>query len=353
MAAQLWTRRGIPFPELNLKQAWLIPPPKRSRTQTARLPAGSFAGRPAESSSRCRDRLARCVRCGPTKPCRDSRRSASEPMWPPGHTASLVSANPRWPNCLARTCCAQRTRWSRRTPASRPSTSVSRLSADHRSATSLVEAAAETVLATLGGYVWATGETTWGEAVGARLGESRLDTGGRRDRNGGQPGRIVRRRSVGPLRRGHRRGCPGGGCSRSHGRGSRGRSRGSDRRPARRHRARRRLGPVRPSGAGAGRVRGRDRGPDARPYSGPRRFDRDLVAERRASRDTAGVSDRDRQWPPRGPRGCGSPPRKPYGARRPPADRSAARSQSAARDRSRRPGAAVSGGKAPRAPAGR
>ena len=48
-------------------------------------------------------------------------------MWPPGHTASPVSANPRWPNCLARTCCAQRTRWSRHTPASRPSTSVSRL----------------------------------------------------------------------------------------------------------------------------------------------------------------------------------------------------------------------------------
>jgi len=47
---------------------------------------------------------------------------------------------------------------------------ISAVGDDNRSAGSLVESAAGTVLAALGDHVWATGETTWGEAIGARLG---------------------------------------------------------------------------------------------------------------------------------------------------------------------------------------
>ena len=38
---RLWSRRGMPFPELNLKQAWLIPSARPWRTRTARRRAGS------------------------------------------------------------------------------------------------------------------------------------------------------------------------------------------------------------------------------------------------------------------------------------------------------------------------
>ena len=38
---ELWARRDMPFPELNLKQAWLIPSAERLPTRTARRLAGS------------------------------------------------------------------------------------------------------------------------------------------------------------------------------------------------------------------------------------------------------------------------------------------------------------------------
>ena len=66
------------------------------------------------------------------------------------------------------------------------------------------------VLERLGSYVWATGETTWSEAIGARAGRARLDAGGRRDRDGRERRRAVRRRAVAPLRRVDRARCAGG-----------------------------------------------------------------------------------------------------------------------------------------------
>jgi hypothetical protein len=48
---------------------------------------------------------------------------------------------------------------------------VSAVSEGGRTAEELVEAAAAVVLGHLGDHVWATGETTWGEALGARLDE--------------------------------------------------------------------------------------------------------------------------------------------------------------------------------------
>ena len=48
---------------------------------------------------------------------------------------------------------------------------VSAVAEAGRSADELVEAAAAVVLGHLGDHVWATGETTWSQALGARLGE--------------------------------------------------------------------------------------------------------------------------------------------------------------------------------------
>lgn len=48
---------------------------------------------------------------------------------------------------------------------------ISAFAAPPRSADQLVDDAAATVLAQLEPYVWATGETTWSEAIGARLAE--------------------------------------------------------------------------------------------------------------------------------------------------------------------------------------
>ena len=50
-------------------------------------------------------------------------------------------------------------------------------------------------------YVWATGETTWSEAIGERARRARLDAGRRRDRDGRAARRAVRRRRLAPLRR--------------------------------------------------------------------------------------------------------------------------------------------------------
>ena len=48
---------------------------------------------------------------------------------------------------------------------------ISAVAAPPRAAEDLVEEAATTVLGHLGSYVWATGETTWSEAIGSRLAE--------------------------------------------------------------------------------------------------------------------------------------------------------------------------------------
>ena len=48
---------------------------------------------------------------------------------------------------------------------------VSAVDDGERTAEELVETAASEVLRHLGDYVWATGETTWSDAIGARLDE--------------------------------------------------------------------------------------------------------------------------------------------------------------------------------------
>ena len=90
-----------------------------------------------------------------------------------GRTGWPGSANRRSPSCSARRCSGRPTRSSRRTPGPRRSTSGSRPS---RPTTTSAEDARRSggrgvARGTLGDYVWATGETTWSDAIGARLGE--------------------------------------------------------------------------------------------------------------------------------------------------------------------------------------
>ena len=168
---ELWTRRGMPFPELNLKQAWLIPSAEALPNPNGTAP-GWFVRRPGGG-----------VIVALPGPPREMR-----PMWAnealprlqaiglgadvAARTYRLAGVGKSQVAELLGESLLRSTNPVVATYARVEAVDV-RISAvgdDQRSAGSLVETAAETVLASLGPYVWATGETTWGDAVGARLG---------------------------------------------------------------------------------------------------------------------------------------------------------------------------------------
>jgi len=169
---ELWNRRGMPFPELNLKQAWLIP----SATPLAN-PNGTA---PGWFITRADGRVVVALP-GPPREMR--------PMW----------ADQALPRLLGRGLGAQTIARTYRLTGIGESQLAERLgesllraanpivatyaraeavdirisaSADPpRTAEEIVEETATTVLGLVGDYVWATGETTWREAIGTRLGE--------------------------------------------------------------------------------------------------------------------------------------------------------------------------------------
>ena len=104
---------------------------------------------------------------------------------------------------------------------------ISAVAAPPRSAEDLVDEAAATVLEHLGTYVWATGETTWSDAIGARLAELGWTLAAVEIGTGGSLSSAARRRRLVPLRRGDRRRDPGGPGPRA------GRRRGADGEPTR------------------------------------------------------------------------------------------------------------------------
>ena len=100
---------------------------------------------------------ARCARCGPTRPCPASRRSAWERRWPAGRIAWPGSASRRSPSCSARRCSGRPIRSSRRTPGSRRSTSgFGRRGRDDVGRGAGRDRRPAVVEAKLGDYVWAT-----------------------------------------------------------------------------------------------------------------------------------------------------------------------------------------------------
>jgi CinA-like protein len=169
---ELWARRGIDFPESNLKQAWLIPSAIALPNPNGTAP-GWYVQRPD----------GRVVVALPGPP-REMR-----PMWSDAALPRLEAAGLGGPAAtrtfrltgIGESQVAERlgepmlraTNPVVATYARVEAVDV-RISARADSATAaeaLVEAASATVLAKLGEHVWATGDTTWGGAVGARLTE--------------------------------------------------------------------------------------------------------------------------------------------------------------------------------------
>jgi nicotinamide-nucleotide amidase len=169
---ELWRRRGLPFPELNLKQAWRIPSATTLDNPNGTAPGWlvtrpdgrvivALPGPPREMRPMWADgalRLLQAMGLGTEMAARTYRLTGigesqvaallGEPL--------LRAANPIVAT-YARTEAVD--------------VRISAVADPPRSAAELVEAAATTVLEHLGSYVWATGETTWSEAIGIRLAE--------------------------------------------------------------------------------------------------------------------------------------------------------------------------------------
>ena len=169
---ELWARRGMPFPELNLKQAWLIPSATALPNPNGTAP-GWFVDRP--------DGRVIVALPGPPREMR--------PMWA-DHVVPRLQRDGLGAEVASRTYRLAGIGESQVAEllgdaflrATNPIVAtyarveavdvrVSAVAEAGRTADELVEAAAAVVLGHLGDHVWATGETTWSQALGARLGE--------------------------------------------------------------------------------------------------------------------------------------------------------------------------------------
>lgn len=169
---ELWSRRGMPFPEINLKQAWLIPSAAPLPNPNGTAP-GWFVTRPD----------GRVVVAMPGPP-REMR-----PMWA-DHALPRLQALGLGADVAARTYrltgigesqLADRLGEALLRAANPIVATYARVEAvdvrvsatahGGKTAEGLVDETAATVLDLVGEYVWATGETTWSQAIGARLGE--------------------------------------------------------------------------------------------------------------------------------------------------------------------------------------
>ena len=167
---ELWSRRGMPFPELNLKQAWRIPSATTLANPNGTAPGWlvsrpdgrvvvALPGPPREMRPMWTDHVVprlQAIGIGLEVATRIYRLTGigesqvvdllGEPL--------LRATNPIVAT-YARVEAVDVRISARATPSS--------------SAEQLVEAAAATVLDRLGSYVWTVGETTWSEALGVRL----------------------------------------------------------------------------------------------------------------------------------------------------------------------------------------
>jgi nicotinamide-nucleotide amidase len=169
---EIWTRRDLPFPKLNIKQAWIIPSAEAMPNPNGTAP-GWFVRRP--------DGRVIVALPGPPREMR--------PMWTTevrprlaalGLGADVASRTYRLAGIgesqvadllgepLLRTTNPIVATYAR---AEAVDVRVSAVGDGTTSAADLVEGAAAVVVKRLGGYVWATGETTWSDAIGERLGQ--------------------------------------------------------------------------------------------------------------------------------------------------------------------------------------
>ncbi len=330
---EMWARRGMPFPESNLKQAWLLPSAVALDNPNGTAP-GWFVTRPD----------GRVVVALPGPP-REMR-----PMWH-DHVLPRLAALGLGADVASRTFRLtgigelQVAEILGEDLLRRPNPEVAtyarveavdvRVSAvgedgpdgTHRTAEELVTAAAELVVERLGTYVWSTGETTWAEAIGARLDELgwrlgvvEIGTGGQAAVLFGDFEWLVFDEALAPdapaaRDDGHRGGAgvadTGTPTEATSPAGTAGAPAGRGRRAIRSDEPRR----ARPPGDGPRRCRRRTRDPDTRARQRHRRLDRGRHPDGRAPRAPDGVPRR-AEWPvARGPAGRGGA--LPGAARRP------------------------------------
>jgi len=168
----LWRRRGMPFPELNLKQAWLIPSAEALPNPNGTAP-GWFVRPPAGG----------WIVALPGPP-REMRPMWSEQVLPRLEAAGLGTDTAsrtyrltgigesqvadRLGEEILRVTNPEVATYAR---AEAVDVRISAVGDGVTTAEEQVEAASKIVLEALGEYVWATGETTWSGAIGDRLAE--------------------------------------------------------------------------------------------------------------------------------------------------------------------------------------
>ena len=169
---ELWARRGMPFPELNLKQAWRIPSAVSLANPNGTAP-GWFVTRPD----------GRVIVALPGPP-REMRPMWSDEVVPRldalGLGAEVASRTYRLAGIgesqVAELLGEPMLRATNPIVATYARVEavdvrISAVADDVAGADDLVETASTVVLERLGSYVWATGETTWSDAIGRRMQE--------------------------------------------------------------------------------------------------------------------------------------------------------------------------------------
>jgi nicotinamide-nucleotide amidase len=167
---ELWRRRGMPFPELNLKQAWLIPSATSLANPNGTAP-GWFVERP--------DGRVVVALPGPPREMRPMWSDLAVPRLRERGLGREVAVRTYRLTGIGESQVAERlgeallrgvnpivATYAR---AEAVDVRISATANDARSAERLVEEAAGTVLDLLGDHVWATGQTTWSQAIGERL----------------------------------------------------------------------------------------------------------------------------------------------------------------------------------------
>jgi len=170
----LWSRRGMPFPEMNLKQAWLIPSATALPNDNGTAPAWwvdrpdgrivvALPGPPREMRPIWKDHALprlQAIGAGRDIAHRTFRLAGiGESQLADMLGEELLRASNPIVATYARADAVD----------VRVSAVGGDAAAGELPARSLVDAAAEHVLGLIGPYVWAEGETTWPEAIGAAL----------------------------------------------------------------------------------------------------------------------------------------------------------------------------------------
>ncbi len=169
---ELWSRRGMPFPGLNLKQAWLIPSATPLPNPNGTAP-GWFV-------TRADGRIVVALP-GPPREMRPMWADEALPLLRERGLGAEVATRTYRLTGIGESQVADRlgeTILRATNPvvatyarAEAVDIRISATAAPPHTAEQLVEAAAAAVLGLVGKHVWATGETSWSEAIGARLGE--------------------------------------------------------------------------------------------------------------------------------------------------------------------------------------